>query len=439
LHSTKGMSMKKINIGLIGFGTIGCGVAEALLKRKSGLKAKSGLDLNLKYICDKDLRSKRDIAVPKKLLTRDIDKVLTDPSVDIIIELIGGINPAKDIIKKALRNGKCVVTANKALLCEKGEELYHYAAKQGRCIRFEASVGGGIPIIKALREGRVANNIEAMYGIVNGTSNYILWRMQKNGWDFKKALSEAKKMGYAEKDASLDVNGSDSAHKLAILALLGFGKHVTSKDIYVEGITNIQPFDLEYARDMGYSIKLLAITKKAGNQIELRVHPTLIEEEHPLSSVRSIYNAIYVKGDQVGESLFYGKGAGRYPTASAVISDVVDIAKVISQGVRESCCGIDFKGGIKGVKPMADIRSRYYVRFHAIDRPGVLASIADILAKRKISIASVKQVERKSDKAVPIVMLTHEVLEKDMAGALKRIDSLSCIKPKSVAIRIERL
>lgn len=431
--------MRKINIGVIGFGTIGSGVVEALLKKRRYLKAKTGLDLNLKIVCDKDLTAKRHVSIDRKLLTRDVHKILNDSEIDIVVELIGGIHPAKEIIIKALESGKHVVTANKALLCEEGEELFDCAAKNERVIRFEGSVGGGIPIIKSLKEGLAPNAIQAIYGIVNGTSNYILWRMETESCDFKKALRDAKKMRVAERSATLDVNGTDSAHKLALLALLGFGKYVSLKDIYVEGITNIEPYDVEYAKDLGYSIKLLAISKRVKDAIELRVHPTLVSGHHPLSSVRSVYNAIYVKGDYIGENLFYGQGAGRYPTTSAVISDMLDLAKSISHGIRESSEDMEFNAGIKKIKPMKEIRSRYYVRFQAIDSPGVLASISNVLAQHKISIASVKQVERRSEKAVPIIMLTHEALEESMASALKKIDRLSCIKPKSVAIRIENL
>ncbi|MEE8360142.1 MAG: homoserine dehydrogenase [Candidatus Omnitrophota bacterium] len=431
--------MRTINVGLIGFGTIGVGVVQVLLKRKRYLQHKNGFEISLKKICDKDLSSKRDIAVAKKLLTKDTDEVLTDPEIDIVIELIGGIHPAKEIVKKALANGKYVVTANKALLCEEGKELFDYANSQKRCIRFEGAVGGGIPIIKALKESLVANNIQAIYGIVNGTSNYILWRMQVDKYDFKKALTEAQKLGFAERNAAFDVDGTDSAHKLALLALLGFGKSVTLKDIYVEGITDIQPCDIEYAKELGYCIKLLAVTKRSKDQIELRVHPTLLEDDHPLSAVRSVYNAIYVKGDCAGECLFYGKGAGRYPTTSAVVADVIDLAKSINQGVRGCDCNLYFDSGVKKIKPIQDIRSRYYIRFQALDRPGVLASIANVLANYNISISSVKQVERRSDKVVPIVMLTHEASEKGMAGALKKINMLSCMKHRSVAIRIESL
>ena len=431
--------MESVNIGVIGFGTIGSGVVEALLKKRQYLKDKTGLNINLKAICDKDLKTKRHISVKKSLLTKDADRILNDPQIDIVVELIGGIYPAKEIIKKALQNGKHVVTANKALLCHKGAELFDYAAMQGRSIRFEASVGAGIPIIKSLKESLVLNKVQAIYGVVNGTSNYILRSMQVDGYDFKRALSNAKKLGFAERNATLDVNGTDSAHKLALLTLLGFGKSVSLKQIYVEGIAKIEQCDIEYARSMGYSIKLLAIAKQVKSDLELRVHPTLVAADHPLSSVKGAYNAIYVKGDYVGECLFYGRGAGRYSTTSAVISDIVDLSGSVVRGLSEDSNNREFNSGIKQIRPMSEIRSRYYVRFYTLDKPGVLASISSILAKYKISIASVKQIERKSQGAVPIVMLTHEANEKSMAIALKKIDALSCIKAKTVAIRIERL
>lgn len=431
--------MRTINVGVIGFGTVGSGVVEVLLKRRRTLRIKSGVDINLKMICDKDIVSKRQVSVKKGLLTKDADKILHDPEIEIVVELIGGIHPAKEIIMKALMNDKDVVTANKALLCEEGEKLFDYAARAGRNIKFEASVGGGIPIIKALKESLIANDIEALYGIVNGTSNYILGSMEADKCGFKEALFNAKKMGVAERDATLDVSGADSAHKLALLALLGFGKGVTLKDIYVKGITGIEPCDIEYAKDLGYSIKLLAVAKRLRNELELRVHPTLVEIDHPLATVRGVNNAIFIKGDLVGEALFYGKGAGRYPTTSAVLSDIIDLARSIAHGAFSPGDTMRFKNGINKIRPIEKITSRYYIRLQAIDRPGVLASIAGILARYKISIASVKQVERRSQHVVPIVMLTHDALEKSMAAALKNIDRLPSIKSKSVAIKIERL
>ncbi len=429
--------MRTVNIGIIGFGTVGSGVVEVLSRRGPALREKSGLDIRIKRICDKDLRAKRSVKIKRSLLTKNVNAVLEDPDIDIIVELIGGIHPAKEIILKAFSEGKDVITANKALLCEEGKAIFEAAERMGRLIAFEASVGASIPIIKALKENMVSNKISAIYGIVNGTSNYILWKMAKQNCTFKEALGDAQAKGFAERNPKLDIDGTDSAHKLALLALLGFGKNVTLKDIYVEGITKIQAGDIEYAKKLGYAIKLLAIAKTSEGELELRVHPTLLHEDHPLSNVRDIYNAIYVKSDLSGESLFYGKGAGKLPTASAVVADIIDIAKK-SEGLDAAGeMQFKFKAGIKRVKSIEKIKSRYYIRFSAIDRPGVLASIAGILAKYKISIASVTQVTRHRLMVVPIVMMTHWAEEKQMKKALRAIDRLSSIKAKSVAIRVE--
>ncbi len=431
--------MRAVRVGLVGFGTIGAGVARTLLRRKAYLRHKNGFDIELKAICDKDLKSNRGVKVKKSLLTKDLGVLTGDPEIDIIVELVGGIHPAKEIIKKSLAAGKFIVTANKALLSECGEELFDSALRHGRCIRFEGAVGGGIPIVEALKRSLSANHIESMYGIVNGTSNYVLWKMQEEGCDFREALADAKNMGFAERDPTLDVNGTDSAHKLALMALLGFGKIVPLKYISVEGISGIQPCDIEYARGLGYCVKLLAITKRSGDEIELRVHPTLLSESHPLSAVRGVNNAIYVKGDLIGDSLFYGKGAGRYPTSSAIVADVIDIARSINHGAKQCDCNMYYNDGIKRIRPEKDIVSRYYVRFQAIDRTGVLASISSVLSDYKISIASVKQIERRSQKIVPIIMLTHDAREEAMSAALRKIGVLGTVRHKPVAIKIENL
>ena len=430
--------MKTVNIGIIGFGTIGSGVVEVLKKKTSLLREKSGIAVNIKKICDKDLKVKRSVKVKKALLTKNANAVLKDPGIDIVVELIGGIHPAKELILKALREGKDVVTANKALLCEEGKEIFAEAARLKRRIRFEASVGSSIPIVKSLKESLISNKISAIYGIVNGTSNYVLWKMSREKCSFKEALNDAKIRGFAERNPRLDIDGTDSAHKLALLTLLGFGRNVSLKDIYKEGITKIQSGDIEYAKELGYSIKLLAIAKVLKGELELRVHPTLLAEDHPLSNVRGIYNAIYVKGDLLGESLFYGKGAGKFPTASAVAADIIDLAKSADREYLISDGQFEFKSGVRRIKPINAIKSKYYVRFSAIDRPGVLTAISGILAKYRMSIASVTQVQRRRLMVVPIVMMTHEAEEKDMKGALTEIDRLSCIKAKSVAIRVER-
>jgi len=428
----------KINIGVIGFGTIGSSVVKLLLEERRLFRERTGIDLHLAKVCDKDLTSKRDVTVPKGILTKDVNKVIRDPDIDVVVELIGGVHPAKEIVMKALSSGKHVVTANKLLLASEGEEIFKKAKKEDRKVRFEASVAGGVPIIKAIREGMVANTFSSVVGILNGTSNYILSKMTDEGVSFKAALKEAQKKGYAETNPSLDIKGLDSAHKLAILSLLSFGKKVTMKDIYVEGIEGISPIDIQYAKELGYTVKLLAIAKSDGSELEVRVHPALLPSKYLLSSVSGIYNAIYIDADLVGKQVFYGEGAGKLPTSSAILSDIIDIANIIVYNRKPTSLIIPKRQEIKRIKRMDDIYTRYYIHFSAIDRPGVLAKIADLLGQHNISIASVVQKERKKAHIVPIVMLTHEARDKDMQSALKKIDRLSIIKKKSVLIRLER-
>jgi homoserine dehydrogenase len=428
--------VKKINVGLIGFGRIGSGVVKALLSKRAFLQEKSGVDISIVRICDKDIKSLRPVKVNRSILTRAIGKVLYDPKIDIVIELMGGVRPAKDVVIEALRNGKHVVTANKALLADSGSEIFALADKLALNVAFEASVGGGIPIIKSLKEGFIANRFDLVYGIVNGTSNFILTNMAQGPISFKDALKAAQDKGYAEPDPYLDISGMDSSHKLSILALLSFGISARPSDIYTEGITEIESGDIQYAKELGYAVKLLAIAKRSGDSVELRVHPTMIPQSHLLANVNGVYNAIFVKGDLIGENLFYGQGAGASATSSAVVSDVIDIAQAIS------CCGkatssMKFRKDVKNIKDITDIKTRFYVRFSAIDKPGVLARISGILGKHNISIASVTQKEKKISSIVPIVMMTHEALEFDMVKALKEIDGLNVIKKKTVRIRIE--
>lgn len=428
--------MKKINIGLIGFGKIGSGVVKALASRRKFLQEKSGVDIRIARICDKDIRTKRPVKVGRKILTKSLGKVLYDPDIQIVVELMGGLRPAKDVILEALRQGKYVVTANKALLADSGYEIFNYANALALSVGFEASVGGGIPIIKSLKDGFIANKFGLIYGIVNGTSNFILSKMGEDRMSFKDALSTAQGKGYAEKDPYLDISGTDSAHKLAILALLGFGVPARAKDIYIEGITDIEQSDIQYAAELGYAVKLLAIAKKTDDMVELRVHPTLIPRSHLLASVNGVYNAIFVKGDLIGENLFYGEGAGAPATSSAVISDIVTLARQVAC-CKKTAAPLAFKKDVRGIKKIDGIRTRYYLRFSAIDKPGVLARVSGILGKHNISIATVTQKERKTAKIVPIVMMTHEALERDMAGALKEINGLSAIKKETVRVRVE--
>jgi len=429
--------MRKINVGLIGFGNIGCGVVKILQQRRSLLAQKIGIEIAIKRICDKDLTLKRDVVVDKNCLSRDANEVINDPQIDIIVELIGGINPAKEFILAALKKGKHVVTANKALLAEHGNELFVVANERGKNIYFEASVGAGIPIIKSIKEGLVANKFSSIFGIVNGTSNYVLTQMSKEGCSLASAIKSAKAKGFAEKDPTLDIEGIDSAHKLVLLTYLAFGKIVSLKDIFIEGISQVSASDISYAKDLGYEIKLLAIVKKEAAELEVRVHPTLLPSEHLLSSVDGVFNAIYVSSDLAGELMFYGPGAGQLSAASAVVSDIVDLTQDIKAGLFRPTLNSIEDGSIKGLRQINEFENKYYIRIMAVDKPGVLAKISGILAKFGISIASVTQKERLKSQVVPVVMVTHEVKEKNLRGALKMIDKLNDIKEKSVAIRIE--
>jgi len=431
--------MKKMNIGLIGFGNVGSGVVKILREKKNFLAEKIGVEINIKKICDKDILSKRNVSIDKGLLTSKASEIIDDPQIDIVVELIGGINPAKEFISGALKSGKNVVTANKALLAQNGKELFALARDRGKNIYFEASVGAGIPIIKSLREGLVANRFNNIFGIVNGTSNFVLSEMSANNRSFPDALKQAKEKGFAEKDPSLDIEGIDSAHKLIILAYLCFGKLVSLQDVFVEGISQVSLADVNYAKELGFEIKLLAIAKKDDKELQVRVHPTLIPKPHLLSSVSGVYNAIYVSTDLAGNLMFYGPGAGQFSAASAVVSDLVDLTQDIKAGLFRSTLNIIEDRSVKKLCRIEDIKGRYYIRFSAIDKPGVLAHVSGILAKFGISIASVTQKERSRSQIVPIVMIVHEAREKELRLALSEIDRLHVVREKSIAIRIEEL
>ncbi len=427
----------KVNIGLIGFGTIGSGVVKILHSRKAFLKKKTGVEINIKRICDKDLKSRRIVKVRSSLLTKKADDIINDSSIDIVVELIGGVHPAKEIIEKSLRKGKYVVTANKALLCEEAESIFAMSKTLGKDIYFEAAVAGGIPIVKSIKEGLIANKFLGIYGILNGTSNYVLSLMAEKDCSFTQALEEAKKKGYAEKNASLDVEGIDSAHKISLLCYLAFGKIVKVKDILVEGINRISSLDIRYAKELGFKIKLLAIAKKDKDKLEVRVHPTLIPEGNLLASVDGVYNGICLSGDLTGRLFFYGKGAGRFPTASSIVSDIVELTKNIKAGLFKSDINIIEDKSVKLLEKTGEFQSRFYVRFMAIDKPGILAKISGVLGDFGISIASVTQKERKFAKAVPIVMITHIAKEEPLKKAIKQIDNLSIVKEQTVAIKME--
>jgi len=426
-----------VKIGLIGLGTVGAGVCRALTEKAGLLEERIGTRVVLKRVCDRDRRQIRALHLAPTLVTQDARDILRDPDIQVVVELIGGLQPAKSLLLEAMQRGKHVVTANKALLAEHGQELFEAADRYGTDLYFEASVGGGIPIIKALREGLIANEFDAMLGIVNGTSNYVLTRMKEKQQSFHEALAEAKAHGYAERNPALDVEGHDAAHKLAILAWLGFGTRVRPAHIHTEGIQHISLADIQYADEMGYCIKLLAIAKRVQHELEVRVHPTLLAKSHLLANVNGVYNAIYVHGDMVGAELFYGRGAGQNPAASAVVSDIADVARNVALGIAKRVPTYCPRHRALPLRPIDEIETRYYVRCMAIDRPGVLAKIADILGRHQISIASVSQKERKAAKRVPVVMMTHDAKEANLRKALTVIDRLSSIKPPTVAIRTE--
>ncbi len=431
------MGKDRISVGIIGFGTVGSGTARILLENRDVLSRRSGFDIALKRIADKDIARDRGLKVPDGVLTAKAEDVLNDPGIDIVVELVGGIHPAKDFILGAIRNRKHVVTANKALLATEGNEIFGEAEKKGVAVGFEASVAGGIPIIKVLREGLVANNITAIYGIINGTSNYILTKMTEEKVEFSEALSEAQRLGYAEADPTFDVEGVDSAHKLTILSSLAYGIPLSFNEVYKEGITNITPRDIEFAAELGYKVKLLAIAKEAGGEIEMRVHPTMIPGEYLISKVDGVFNAIYVEGDAVGSTLYYGRGAGDMPTGSAVVADIMDIGRSIFSGGAVRPVGFPVVGANRRIRKIEDVESMYYFRFSAMDQPGVLSRIAGILGGNNISIASVIQKGRRIGGSVPLVVLTHRAKEKDVLRSVREIDNLPVVSDKTMFIRVE--
>ncbi len=430
-----------VNVGLVGFGTVGSGTAKILLAQEELLKRRTGIDIKLKKICDKDITTDRGFPVPEEILTTNIDDIFEDEEIDIFVELIGGIEPAKSFILKALQKRKHVVTANKALLATNGFEIFETASKKGVEVGFEASVGGGIPCIKALKEGLVANNVSTVLGIMNGTANYILTRMSDEGLEFQKVLKQAQELGYAEADPTYDIEGIDTAHKLAIMSTLAFGKKVKLDDIFVEGISKISPLDIAFSKELGYSIKLLAIGKLGTDgKIDVRIHPTMIPVEHLLSQVNGAFNAVYFIGDSVGKVMLYGMGAGQMPTGSAIVADICDIARNISKGCPERvpALSLPFESMEEAlIKPVSEITCKYYFRFMVKDKPGVLSKISGILGKEEISINSVVQKGRSNETSVPIVMLTHEATEGKVKKALKEIDSQEFVLDETTIIRIE--
>ncbi|NWF98346.1 MAG: homoserine dehydrogenase [Nitrospirae bacterium] len=431
------MKKEKVNVGIIGFGVVGSGTAKVLLNNKNILKERLGFELNLKKIADRDIKTDRGIKIPEGVLTTDVNEIFNDPEIDIVVELIGGIRPAKDFILKAIQNGKHIVTANKALLATEGTDIFNSALEKGVEVGFEASVAGAIPIIKVMKEGLIANRIKAIYGIINGTSNYILTKMTYENMEFSDALKEAQKLGYAEADPTFDIEGIDTAHKITILATLSYGIPLSYSSVHIEGITKITAQDIAFAGELGYKVKLLAITKETDGEIELRVHPTMLPKDYLIAKVDGPFNAIYVDGDATGSTMYYGRGAGSIPTGSAVVSDIADIARNIQKDAIGRVPTIPRISGEAKIKKMDNISSKYYFRFSALDRPGVLSKISGILGNFDISIASVIQKGRRIGEEVPLVVLTHRAREKDVRQALEEIDKLHVVTGKTVFIRVE--
>ncbi len=431
--------MEKINVGIIGFGTVGAGTVEILLNNRDHIFKRVGTEIVLKRIADLDIHTDRGIAVEMDLLTTDAMDVINDPEIDIIVELIGGISESKEYIMKAMQNGKHVITANKALLAEYGKELYQVAEDSRVSLAFEASVGGGIPVLRSLREGLSANRIKSIMGILNGTSNYILTQMAQKGLAYDIAVQEAIDLGYAEDPPTLDVDGTDAAHKLAILLSIAFGSPAPFKRIFKEGIDQLTPEDILFASEFGYCIKLLAVARDLGKAVEARVHPTMIPTDHIMANVNEAYNAIYMEGDFSGPTLYYGMGAGRKATGSAVVSDIISLARQLKQGVQTLMPPLAHCLEVPPltIQPMEELNTAYYFRFSAVDKPGVLSKISGILGEQGISISSVIQKGRKLHGPVPIVMLTHEAKESNVLMALSQLDHLDVLTDKTMVIRVE--
>jgi homoserine dehydrogenase len=435
--------MKPINVGLLGIGTVGGGTFTVLDRNREEISRRAGCAITMKKVADKEVEKARRIVEGRATVTADANEVVNDPEIDIVVELIGGTTIAKELILRAIANGKHIVTANKALLARHGNEIFAAAQKKDVMVAFEAAVGGGIPIIKSLREGLSANRIEWIAGIVNGTCNFILSEMRERGASFEEVLKEAQRRGYAESDPTFDIEGVDAAHKTTIMAAIGFGIPMRFDSAYVEGISRLTREDIRYAEELGYRIKLLGITRRRPKGIEIRVHPTLVPARRLIASVEGVMNAILVKGDAVGQTMYYGAGAGAEPTASAVIADLVDVARMLTADPEHRVPHFAFQPGQLAdtpILPMGDVETRCYLRMKVQDKPGVLADITRVLADLRISIEAMVQKEpRVGEVEVDIIMLTHLTVEKNVDAAIARIEKLPVVVGKVVRIRLEEL
>lgn len=435
--------MKPINVGLLGIGTVGGGTFTVLTRNQQEITRRAGRPIRIVRVADRDISRAKEITQGTVDVTDDAFSVVNDPDIDIVVELIGGYTVAKELVLKAIENGKHVVTANKALLATHGNEIFAAAQKRGVIVAFEAAVAGGIPIIKALREGLTANRIEWIAGIINGTTNYILTEMREKGLDFDVALKDAQRLGYAEADPTFDVEGIDAAHKLTIMAAIGFGIPMQFDKAYTEGITKLTGEDIRYAEELGYRVKLLGITKHTDKGVELRVHPTLIPEKRLIANVNGAMNAVLVKGDAVGPTLYYGAGAGAEPTASSVVADLVDVTRMHTADPHHRVPHLAFQPDQLSDLPilsMEEVRTAYYLRLRALDKPGVLAEVTRILADLEISIDAMMQKEpAEGEDQADIIILTHITVEKNINQAIAKIEALPAITGKVVRIRMEEL
>lgn len=423
-----------VKVGLLGCGTVGSGVVKLLEQNHEVISRRSGCPIVLKKVLERDAARCMALGLPLNLVADSLDEIVDDPEIDIVVELIGGEEPAFTYISTAMQKGKHVVTANKDLIAVRGKELFEIASQNNVDFYFEASVAGGIPVIYALKQALAANTIRAVVGILNGTTNYILTKMSREGRAFKEVLAQAQELGYAEADPTADVEGLDAARKIAILSSIAFNSRITLNDVYVEGITGITASDIEYARELGYSVKLLAIATEEGGQVQARVHPAFIPQTHPLAAVNDVYNAVFIQGDAVGDIMLYGRGAGQMPTASAVVGDIIEISRNLAQNyvTRLGCtCYED-----KKILNIGQLSSQFYIRLQVVDRPGVLAGIAGVFGNNNVSIAAVVQKTSKGDQA-ELIMITHRVLENNLQDALTVLRGMSIVGEIGSVIRVE--